>query len=31
MKKISYSEMKTENPVSKQGFWLPFASVRQKM
>ena len=32
MKKISYSEMKTENPVSKQSFVGSFLqSVRQKM
>ena len=32
MKKISYSEMKTENPVSKQSFVASFLqSVRQKM
>jgi len=32
MKKIKYSEMKTENPVSKQSFVSAFLqSVRQKM
>ena len=32
MKKIKYSEMKTENPVSKQSFVASFLqSVRQKM
>ena len=32
MKKISYSEMKTENPVTKQSFVGSFLqSVRQKM
>ena len=32
MKKIKYSEMKTENPVSKQSFVTSFMqSVRQKM
>ena len=32
MKKIKYSEMKTENPVSKQSFVSSFLqSVRQKM
>ena len=32
MKKIKYSEMKTENPVSKQSFVTTFLqSVRQKM
>ena len=32
MKKIKYSEMKTENPVSKQSFVTSFLqSVRQKM
>ena len=32
MKKISYSEMKTENPVTKQSFVSSFLqSVRQKM
>ena len=32
MKKIQYSEMKTENPVSKQSFVASFLqSVRQKM
>ena len=32
MKRIKYSEMKTENPVSKQSFVTSFMqSVRQKM